>query len=203
MIVDVRDYRMVPGKLDLLLERFEGLFMDEQERLGAQILGIFRDAEDPDRFVWLRGMPDMPTRQRVLTDFYVNGEMWREHREAVNTWLVDSDDVLLVRPLTPWGTAATGASAVGMYSAVAKEPLTAARTAELERQVPARVEAAGGRMLVTLATTPLENNFPRHPIRTGEYGLLWFATFPAPRRLELDGSIAQRVLTPTARSRMR
>jgi hypothetical protein len=203
MIVDVRDYRMVPGKLDLLLERFEGLFMDEQERLGAHILGIFRDAEDPDRFVWLRGMPDMPTRERVLTDFYVNGEMWREHRDAVNAWLVDSDNVLLVRPLTPWGTSATGSSAVGMYSAVAKEPLTAARTAELERQVPAAVEAAGGRMLVTLATTPLENNFPRHPIRTGEYGLLWFATFPTARRLDLDPSIDQRQLTPTARSRMR
>lgn len=203
MIVDVRDYRMVPGKLDLLLERFEDLFLDEQERLGAQILAIFRDAEDPDRFVWLRGMPDMATRQRVLTDFYVNGEMWREHRDAVNTWLVDSDDVLLVRPLTPWGTPATGPSAVGMYTVVAKEPLTAARTAELERQVPAAVEAAGGRMLVTLATTPLENNFPRHPIRTGEYGLLWFATFPTARRLDLDASVVQRQLTPTPRSKMR
>jgi hypothetical protein len=129
--------------------------------------------------------------------------MWRQNREDVNTWLVDSDDVLLVRPLTPWGTSATGPSTVGMYSVVEKEPLSAARTADLERRIPAAVEAAGGRMLVTLATTPLENNFPRHPIRTGEYGLLWFATFPTPRRLDLDSSVVQRQLTPTARSRMR
>jgi hypothetical protein len=81
MIVDLRDYTLVPGKLDLLIERFENLFMGEQERLGAQMLGAFRDADDPDRFVWLRGCADLAARQRILTAFYEGGEMWKQHRD--------------------------------------------------------------------------------------------------------------------------
>lgn len=202
MIVDVRDYHVVPGKLDTLIERFEGVFLDEQERLGAQILGIFRDADDPDRYVWLRACADLPARLRLLTDFYSDGEMWRQHRDEVNTWFIDTDNVLLMRPVTSWGTPSPAPSVVAMYSYLRKEPLPAAVTAELARVVPAAVAAAGGHLLVTLATDPAENNYPRHPIRTGEHGFIWFATFPSHQRLGLDG-ITERHLIPTARSQMR
>jgi hypothetical protein len=202
MIIDVRDYRLLPGKLAPLVERFEALFMDEQERLGARMLGAFRDADDPDRFLWLRGMPDLETRQRVLTAFYAEGEMWRQHREEVNTWFIDTDDVLLMHPVSEWSAPATGPSTVAMYSCIRKQPVPPDEAAEVQRAVPAAIAAAGGRMLVTLETDRAENNYPKHPIRTGEYGFLWFATFAAPAQIEVAG-VVQRRLIPLARSRMR
>src|SRR5262245_1026114 len=167
MIIDIRDYRLAPGKRDLLIERCESLLFPEQERLGAKFVGGFRDADDPDRFLFLRAMPDLDARKRVLTAFYAEGAMWRDNRALVNTWLVDTDDVLLVRPASEWAAPATGPSVVGMYSHLRKAPL--ADPAPLRRDVETAIANAGGRLLVTLATDPAENNYPAHPIRTGEH----------------------------------
>ena len=148
-------------------------------------------------------MPDLATRQRVLTEFYSDGAMWREHRDEVNSWLVDSDDVLLVRPVSELGRPAEGPSFVAMWQHLERQPLSAARGEALRTQVAAAVDGAGGRVLVTFATDPVENNYPRHPIRTGEHGLLWLATFDHPRQIEIAGFPAPRWLLPTPGSRMR
>jgi len=206
MIVDLRDYTLVPGARVKLVERFEGLFLDEQERLGARILGAFCDADDPDRFVWLRGCADLPARRRILTAFYAEGEMWKQHRDEVNSWFIDTDNVLLLRASAEWAAPASGESRVGMYSHLCDRPLSGDEIAGLGRDVADAIAAAGGRSLVTFATDPAENNYPAHPIRTGEHGLVWFASFAAgaPARLDLPATIvAQRRLVPTARSRMR
>ena len=204
MIVDVRDYRLAPGARDALIERCETLLFPEQERLGATFLGVFRDADDPDRFVFLRAMPDLPTRARVLTAFYSDGAMWAANRDEVNTWLVDSDDVLLVRPVSELHAPATFASVVGMYTHVGRSPLTNAGSAALEGAVASAIAEAGGRPLVTFATDPAPNNYPRHPIREGEHGLVWFATFAADRYRPLAlASVAQRRLLPSKTSRLR
>lgn len=202
MIIDLRDYTTTPGVRDQLIERCEMLLFDEQTRLGATFLGTFRDADDPDRFVWLRGMPDMVTRQRILTAFYSDGEMWQANRDEVNSWIVDSDNVLLVRPVSDWASPATGRSVVGMYTYVRPEPL--ADAVQLQRDVAAAIAAAGGRLLVTLATDSSENNYPRHPIRTGEFGLVWFATFePDYYRSLRFPAVETRRLLPTVRSWLR
>ena len=170
--------------------------------MGAKLFGSFRDAENPDCFVWLRGMSNMAERKRILTAFYTNGEMWKENRKEVNSWIVDSDNVLLVRAVTDWAEPASGDSIVGMYTHVSRDPQ--ADLTELQRTAPAAIEAAGGRLLVTLSTDPSENNYPRHPIRTGEYGFIWFASFTPghDRPLGLH-SVEERRLLPTKRSWMR
>nr|HEX4313432.1 NIPSNAP family protein [Kofleriaceae bacterium] len=210
MIIDVRDYRTVPGKRDQLIERCERELFPEQERLGARVVGSFRDAGDSDRFLFLRGMPDLPTRQRVCEAFYAHGEMWRRARDEVNACIDDSDDVLLVRPIgelvapapAPAGGAAT--TEVGYFSHVTRAPLEPGHAAALQRDVPVAIARAGGRVVVTVATDPADNNYPRHPIRTGEHGLLWFASFPAGRlRAVSHGGITPRRLVPTATSRLR
>ncbi len=74
------------------------------------VIGLFRDLDDPDRFVWLRGFPDMAARLAALETFY-NSDLWWSHRDAVNATLVDSDDVLLLRPRSSrTGTSARAAS---------------------------------------------------------------------------------------------
>ena len=64
-----------------------------------KIIGQFRDLDDPDAFVWLRGFPDMHARHRALTAFY-DGPVWGEHRNAANVTMIDSDDVLLLHPVS-------------------------------------------------------------------------------------------------------
>src|SRR5262249_49720612 len=190
------------GARDRLIERAEEMLFPEQERLGARFVGSFRDARSPVRFVWLRAMPDLPTRQRVLTALYSDGDMWRAPPDEGHNWIADSDDVLLVRPISEWAPPATGPSVVGMYGHLERRPLSPGAADGLARDVAAAVAAAGGRLLVTLATDPAENNYPRHPIRTGEHGLIWLATFATYRPLELS-SVEQRELSPTAGSRLR
>ena len=202
MIVDIRDYTHVPGGRPKMIERFEAMFMDEQERLGARMLGVFLDADDDTKAVWLRAMPDLDTRQRVLTQFYAEGEMWRKNRDEVNSWFVDTDNVLLVHPLGELAAPATGDTTVGMYTHVGRTPLAAETATKLRREVEGAITAAGGRLIATFETDPAENNYPKHPIREGEQGLVWFATFGSYTPLAIT-SVQQRRLIPTKRSRMR
>jgi hypothetical protein len=202
VIVDLRDYTVRAEHRDQLVARCEQLLFPEQERLGARFVGAFRDADDATRVVWLRAMPDLETRRAVLTAFYVDGPMWQAHRDEVNGWLVDTDDVLLVRPVGELQAPATGPAIVAMLSCVRRDPHGRERAAAREPAVAAAITAAGGRPLVTFETDPAANNFPRHPIREGEHGRVWFATLPRRAALRIDG-VDTRWLVPTSTSRMR
>jgi len=64
------------------------------------IIGQFRDLERPDRFVWLRGFDDMTGRARSLGAFY-GGPTWKAHAQEANATMLDSANVLLLRPSRP------------------------------------------------------------------------------------------------------
>jgi len=96
-VVELRQYTLRPGARDTLIELFEREFIESQEALGMRIIGTFRDLDNPDRFVWLRGFDDMDSRALQLQQFY-RGPVWQEHRDAANATMIDSDDVLLLRP---------------------------------------------------------------------------------------------------------
>jgi hypothetical protein len=100
LIVELRQYIVHSGQREVLIELFERAFIDAQEAVGATVIGQFRDLEDPNRFVWLRGFPDMDKRLAALQSFY-GGPVWQENRAAANALLVDSDNVLLLRPARP------------------------------------------------------------------------------------------------------
>ncbi|MGW4610216.1 NIPSNAP family protein [Streptomyces sp. NPDC004532] len=95
-IVELRQYTLHPGARETLIELFEREFVIGQQSVGITVGGRFRDLDDPNRFVWLRAFPDMTRRRRSLEAFYT-GPVWREHREAANATMIDSDDVLLLR----------------------------------------------------------------------------------------------------------
>jgi hypothetical protein len=96
-VVELRQYTLHPRKRDALIELFDREFVESQEAEGMSVMGQFRDLDDPDRFVWLRGFADMPSRARGLQGYY-GGPVWAAHREAANAPRSDSDDVLLLRP---------------------------------------------------------------------------------------------------------
>src|SRR3979409_225487 len=99
-VVELRQYTLKPGRRDVLIDIFERSFIEPQEAVGARILGHFRDLDAADRFVCLRGFRYMPSRKLALEAFY-GGEVWGRHRDAANETMVDSDNVLLLRPARP------------------------------------------------------------------------------------------------------
>jgi hypothetical protein len=100
-VVELRQYTLHPGARDTLVEIFEARFVESQEELGIAIGGLFEDLDDPDRFVWMRGFASMEARREALQAFYFGSRAWKEHGPAANATMIDSDDVLLLRPADP------------------------------------------------------------------------------------------------------
>ena len=70
-IVELRQYTLHPGQRDVLIELFERIFIEPQEAVGITVIGQFRDLEDPNRFVWLRGFETCLCARRRSRTFMV------------------------------------------------------------------------------------------------------------------------------------
>ena len=213
-VVELRQYMLHPGRRDALIDLFEREFVESQEAVGMTLIGQFRDLDDPDRFVWLRRFPDMEARRRSLEAFYL-GPVWQAHRAVANATMIDSDDVLLLRPLepgspfTPGERGPVGATGPGPGRVVGGvHALGSAGIASPEGLQGAvrRLREAGATSVLTLITETAENTFPRLPVREGESVLVWLAAFPDAQSAEaahacVPGPFLQRLrLEPTARS---
>jgi quinol monooxygenase YgiN len=199
-IVELRQYTLHPGRRDELIELFDREFVETQEDAGMAVLAQFRDLRDPDRFVWLRGFTDMASRAAALQRFY-GGPVWAAHRDAANATMIDSDDVLLLRPLD------------GGF------PLPPARGSELPRsRFLATLHFADAPFasypptdlppLATFTTEYAENTFPALPVRTGVHAFVWFARFDDQAGLDkylasADPATTVLELAPTSRSLLR
>lgn len=99
-IIELRRYATHPGKRDTLIGIFEREFIESQEESGMVVIGHYRDLDDADSFVWVRGFADMSERRSALERFYTS-KRWIENRDAANAAMVDSDNVLLLRSARP------------------------------------------------------------------------------------------------------
>ena len=99
-VFELRQYMLHPGQRDILVDVFDDNFVEGQEAAGIRVIGQYRDLDDPDRFVWLRSFPDMESRKVALTKLY-SGPIWKAHGRVASGTMVDSDNVLLLRPLRP------------------------------------------------------------------------------------------------------
>ena len=104
-LFELRQYTLVPGGLDPLVEVFEGELVGPQEDAGMRLHGRYEDLADRDRFVWMRSFPSDDARTAACTAFYT-GPVWQQHRDAANATMLDSDDVLLLRE--PWPGSSAG-----------------------------------------------------------------------------------------------
>jgi hypothetical protein len=64
-VLELRQYTLLPGQRDVLIDIFDREFVETQEAEGMAILGQFRDLDRPDRFVWLRGYTDIASENRL------------------------------------------------------------------------------------------------------------------------------------------
>jgi hypothetical protein len=182
-LIELRRYTLHPGRRDSLIDLFEREFIETQERCGIELLGQFRDLDAPDRFVWLRGFPDPARRAVALAAFY-GGAAWRAHREAANATMIDSDDVLQLRPCRPVGGFALPSRAEAELRGGAGVllahlyPLRDADPGEFlayfERTwVPMLWDANVG-VGASYVTDARPNEFPALPVRAGSW-FVWFS----------------------------
>ena len=94
MIVEVRSYRIKPGRREEFIKFFETRSIPAQRSHGMQILGPLLDLENPNKFVFLRSFPSLDERDRMKNDFY-EGELWKKELESIAMPMIDSYDVIL------------------------------------------------------------------------------------------------------------
>ncbi|HEU4872999.1 MAG TPA: NIPSNAP family protein [Pyrinomonadaceae bacterium] len=94
MIVEVRSYRIKPGKRDEFINLFETRAVPAQRTYGINVIGPFLDVENPNKFVFLRSFPSLEERERMKEAFY-GSELWKNELEELAMPLLDSYDVIL------------------------------------------------------------------------------------------------------------
>ena len=220
-VVELRQYTLKPQQRDVLINLFDRHFVESQEAVGMTVIGQFRDRVNPDRFVWLRGFHDMDSRHEALEAFY-GGPVWAAHKAAANDTIVDSGNVLLLKPARP---------DVAFVLDRARKPTSGQRPAtilagiyEMPRQIDeelvSQFEQSVAPKLVSnhiflqgvFVTESAKNTFTRLPVREGEHVLVWFGqiegTEVTPAWLEAIGSLSTLAgrkallldLEPTSRS---
>ena len=95
MIIEMRTYRTKPGKRSEFLEIFRSRSMPAHAEIGMKILGPFPSIEDPDVFFFMRGFPDVESREPMKAKFY-EGELWKSELEALLMPMLDKYEVVLV-----------------------------------------------------------------------------------------------------------
>lgn len=193
-IVELRQYTLHPGQREALITLFDREFVESQEELGMVILGQFRDLDNPDRFVWLRGFETMPGRAEALTSFY-SGPVWKASSAAANATMIDSDNVLLLRPASarsgfpapgisrpPAGNTGSPGSVILVTIYYRDHPFDDEFLDFFDSRARPALAKAGAAPLACLQTEYAENTFPALPVRTGEHAFVWFARFSSTAR---------------------
>ena len=188
-VVELRQYTLHPRKRDVLIELFDREFIESQEALGIKVIGQFRDLDHPDRFVWLRGFRDMTSRAKALSDFY-GGPVWKTHRQAANATMIDSDNVLLLRPAIPRsGFSLENMKRPPIGSDEVPTSVVVTTIYYFARSVPSDfinffeqalkpvATSLGATISAYFVTEDSENTFPALPVREGENVFVWFSTF--------------------------
>jgi NIPSNAP len=94
-IIEMRTYKLKPGKRSEFLEIFRSKSMPAHAEIGMKILGPFLSIEDPDTFFFMRGFPDLASRDPMKAKFY-EGELWKRELEDLLMPMIEKYDVVLV-----------------------------------------------------------------------------------------------------------
>ena len=136
----------------------------------------------------------MARRPRALSDYYA-GLAWKEHSVIANSTIIDSSNVLLLRPAKPnagFSNAEIEVALVRRRPPTTRGPglgLISANIVYLRKQTPASFvdyfernvrplhEAAGAWVVAKYVSEDSANNFPQFPIRENERVFVWFSRF--------------------------
>jgi len=97
-ILEIRQYRVVPGARARFATFLRDRTLAEQLRLGMTIHGPFDDLDDDNILTWFRGFPGLVERDRRKAAFY-QGEYWlNELQDEAFSMIEDYSNVMLVTP---------------------------------------------------------------------------------------------------------
>jgi len=231
-VIELRRYTVKEGERDHFTSYFESFFPEAFEQLGALVAGQFHERNNPVGFTWIRLFHTLDDRPKVNSAFYY-GPVWKEHKQPVNAILPDSDNVLLLKPLTPERgvtvlpaidpvTETDGAHGVVVAEIFSVKQGSVDAFAKEAETTFAKYRQAGAREAGVLVTLDGPNNFPQLPIRTDGPFLVWLGLLENDNVLQSAfSSVAQEssaklsatnllrakpeivILDPTHRSRLR
>jgi hypothetical protein len=95
MIIEMRTYKTKPGRRTEFLEVFHSKSVPAHAEIGMKILGPFLSVEDPDTFFFMRGFPDLASREPMKAKFY-EGKLWKEELENILMPMLEKYDAVLV-----------------------------------------------------------------------------------------------------------
>lgn len=231
-VIEFRRYTIKEGEREHFAKYFESYFPEAFEQLGAMVFGQFFERANHSLFTWIRGFKNMDARATINAAFYY-GPLWKEHRATMNDRLIDSDNVLLLRPLSPERGVtvlpavdpideAKGAQGVVVAQIFAVKANSIEAFAQQAEATFASYRDAGVREAGVLVTLDVPNNFPQLPVRTDGPYLVWLGMVKDNQTLEtkfnplaerslpslsaaglLRGAPELIILDPTNRSRLR
>jgi hypothetical protein len=95
MIIEMRTYKTKAGMRSRLIETIRTKSIPAHAEIGMKILGPFLSVEDPDTFFFMRGFPDLASREPRRAKFY-EGELSEREPENLLMPMLDQYDVVLV-----------------------------------------------------------------------------------------------------------
>lgn len=94
-VIEMRTYKTKPGMRDKFVETFTTRAAPAHREIGMTIVGPFLSVEDPDTFFWMRGFPDLASRDRMKEKFY-EGRLWKEDLEGLLLPMLEHYEFVLV-----------------------------------------------------------------------------------------------------------
>jgi hypothetical protein len=182
-VIEFRRYTVKEGKREPFAEYFESYFPEAFQQMGAIVFGQFFERQNPVGFTWIRGFKNTDARAVVNAGFYY-GPLWREHGFTMNSLMVDADNVLLLRPLSPERgimvlpavdpvNETKGAQGIVVAQVFAVKANHVDAFAQQAEAMFAAYRATGIQEAGVLVTLDVPNNFPQLPIRTDGPYLVW------------------------------
>ena len=95
MIVEMRTYKTKSGMRERFLEIFRLKSIPAHADIGMRILGPFLSVEDPNTFFFMRGFPDLASREPMKAKFY-EGELWKNELENILMPMLEKYEAVVV-----------------------------------------------------------------------------------------------------------
>ena len=182
-VIEFRRYTIRDGEREHFAQYFESFFPEAFQQLGAIAVGQFLERGNNSRFTWLRAFHNMDDRAKVNALFYY-GPLWKEHTATLNSLMTDSDNVLLLRPLSRERGITVlpavdpvkeekGAQGIAIAQIFALKAGCVDAFAQQAESTFGRYREAGAREAAVLVTLDAPNNFPQLPVRTDGPYLVW------------------------------
>ena len=95
MIIEMRTYKTKPGERSKFLETFRSRSIPAHRELGMAISEPLLSVEDPDTFFFMRGFPDLASREPMKARFYESA-LWKAELEPLLMPLLAEYTVVVV-----------------------------------------------------------------------------------------------------------